>query len=283
MRSLPASSMASRPPARRQTGALVRGLAAAALAAMLAACAATPGGYDETAKWTADELYEEAKTALQDGIYDKAIKYFERLEARFPFGRYAQQAQIEIAYTHYKAGDSADAIAACDRFLRIYPNHQHAAYVYYLKGLASFSGNLGLFANLGGQDPTERDPKGMRDAFEAFKALVARFPQSEYAEDATLRMAWLVNALAQHEVHVARYYFSRTAYVAAINRAQGVIRSYPQAPVSEEALAISVAAYDRLGLADLRDASLRVMKLNYPQSAFYAVPEGSSAPWWKHW
>jgi outer membrane protein assembly factor BamD len=257
-----------------------RPLAVMLTAALVAACGSTPGGFDETAKWDADQLYEEAKSAQDDGIYDKAIKYFERIEARFPFGRHAQQAQIEIAYTHFKAGDNADAVAACDRFLRLYPNHPHADYMYYLKGLASFTGNLGLFANLGGQDPTERDPRGMKNAFDTFKTLLQRFPDSRYAEDARLRAEWLVNALASHEIHVARYYLSRTAYVAAANRAQEVIRNYPQTPAVEDALAVMVAAYDRLGIGDLRDATLRVMQLNFPASDYYRTPEGSDAPWW---
>lgn len=273
MRSLPATL------ARRPFERFFRWAALAVVTTVLVACS-SKGPYDETARWDAEELYEEAKSAQEDGIYDKAIKYFERLEARFPFGRYAQQAQIEIAYTHYKAGDTAEAVASCDRFLRLFPDHENADYVYYLKGLASFGGNLGLFANLGGQDPTERDPKGMRDAFDAYKTLLQRFPNSRFAEDAQQRSAWLVNALASHEIHVARYYLSRTAYVAAANRAQEVIRSYPQAPAIETALAIMVAAYDRLGLTDLRDDALRVMRLNYPSSSFYEVPEESTAPWW---
>jgi outer membrane protein assembly factor BamD len=273
MRSLPA--LLGHPNA---AGAL-RALAVALLASLVVACSST-GPYDETARWDAEELYEEAKTAQEDGIYDKAIKYFERLEARFPFGHYAQQAQIEIAYTHYKAGDTADAVAACDRFLRLFPDHEHADYMYYLKGLASFSGNLGLFANLGGQDPTERDPKGMRDAFDAYKLLLQRFPGSRYAADARQRSAWLVNALASHEIHVARYYLSRTAYVAALNRAQDVIRNYAETPAVENALAVMVAAYDRLGMNDLRDDTLAVMRLNYPASSYYEVSEDYSGPWW---
>ena len=261
------------------TARALRALVLAAFTSLIAACSST-GPYDETARWDAEELYEEAKSAQEDGIYDKAIKYFERLEARFPFGHYAQQAQIEIAYTHYKAGDTADAVAACDRFLRLFPDHENADYMYYLKGLASFSGNLGLFANLGGQDPTERDPKGMRDAFDSYKLLLQRFPNSRYAEDARQRSAWLVNALASHEIHVARYYLSRTAYVAAVNRAQDVIRNYAETPAVENALAIMVAAYDRLGIIDLRDDALAVMRLNYPTSQYYAVPEEYTAPWW---
>ena len=273
MRSLPALNGGQS--ARR----VLRALALALVTTLVVACS-TKGPFDETARWTAEELYEEAKTAQEDGIFDKAIKYFERHEARFPFGHYAQQAQIEIAYTHYKAGDAADAVAACDRFLRLFPDHEHADYVYYLKGLASFSGNLGLFADIGGQDATERDPKGMRDAFDAYKTLLQRFPNSHYADDARQRSAWLVNALASHEVHVARYYLSRTAYVAAVNRAQDVVRNYPQTPAIENALAVMVAAYDRLGMTDLRDDALAVMRLNYPASEYYAVPEEYAAPWW---
>lgn len=255
-------------------------IAAALLAVTVAGCSGLPEPPDETASMSAEEIYEEAKASQKDGIYDKSIKLFEKLEARYPFGRFAQQAQIEIAYTHFKAGDPASAIAACDRFIKLYPNHRSVDYVYYLKGLVNFNANSGLF---GRQDPTERDPKGMRESFEAFKTLVSRFPDSKYAPDATLRMNWLVNAMASHEIHVARYYLTRGAYLAAINRAQGVIRTYPEAPAIEEALYISVVSYDKLGLTDLRDDSERVLKKNFPNTTLYSRGIQPVSPWWKLW
>lgn len=284
MRSLtaiPCQHDQQRPPrAPRLRRHLAGPLAAALLAVTVAGCSGLPEPPDETASMSAEEIYDEAKASQKDGIYDKSIKLFEKLEARYPFGRFAQQAQIEIAYTHFKAGDPASAIAACDRFIKLYPNHRSVDYVYYLKGLVNFNANAGLF---GRQDPTERDPKGMRESFEAFKTLVARFPDSKYAPDATQRMNWLVNAMASHEIHVARYYLKRGAYLAAINRAQGVIRTYPEAPAIEEALYISVLSYDKLGMTDLRDDSERVLKKNFPSTTLYSRGIEPVSPWWKLW
>jgi outer membrane protein assembly factor BamD len=237
-----------------------------AAAALLAGC----GSFDKdpTAKWDAERLYAEAKDEMTIANWKRARELLEKLEARYPFGRYAQQAQIEIAYTYYKEGESAQAVAAADRFLKLNPNHVHADYVHFLKGLALFNDDLGLFGRRLGRDPSSRDPKAMREAFDAFKELVIRFPNSRYAQEATARMNYLVNALAQSEVNVARYYLARGAYLAAIQRAQAALRDYVGAPASEEALAILVRAYDALGLTDLRNDAERVLLKNYPASAF---------------
>jgi outer membrane protein assembly factor BamD len=253
------------------------------LALLLAGCGIFGETKDETAGWSANRLYAEAKEAMADGAYDKAVKYFETLEARYPYGRYAQQAQIEIAYAYYKSGDAASAIAAADRFIRLHPNHPNVDYVYYLKGIVNFNEDLGLLGHVSGQDMTERDPKAARDSFDAFKELVAKFPSSKYTPDAVQRMEYLVNALASHEVHVARYYYNRGAFVAAANRAQYTVKTYPQAPALEEALFIMVKAYDRLGLNDLRDDAERVMRRNFPNSEYYARGLNKKEPWWKLW
>src|SRR3990172_11369058 len=160
---------------------------------------------DETAGWSAQRLYGEAKDAMASKEWAQAVKYFEKLEARFPHGRFAQQAQLEIAYAHWKDGERASAIAAADRFIKLYPNHQNVDYAYYLKGLINFNEHEGLFAVFDNPDMTERDPKSSRESFDAFKELVGRFPESKYAEDSTARMRYLVNSLAQNEVHVARF------------------------------------------------------------------------------
>jgi len=239
----------------------------ALFALLLAACA---GGdkYDPTAGWSAEKLYGEAKDALNDGKYDQAIKYFESLEARYPYGRYAQQAQLEIAYAYYKQNEGASAVAAADRFIKLHPENPNVDYAYYLKGLTYFNEDLGLFGRVSRQDPTERDPKSTHDAFDAFKELVERFPKSKYAEDSLGRMKYLVNAMATHEIHVARYYMRRGAYVAAVNRAQYVLKNYPQAPALQDALVIMVQAYDALGLTDLRDDAQRVLKRNFPDNKY---------------
>ena len=252
------------------------------LGCVLGACSLLPGEIDETRGWSANKLYSEAKSELGDRNYERAIKLYEKLEARYPYGRFAQQAQIEIAYAYYKEGEPASAIAAVDRFVKLHPNHPSVDYMYYLKGLANFNDDLGIFGFISNQDMTERDPKAARDAFNAFKELVTRFPKSKYTPDAIARMNYLVNALASHEVHVARYYLKRGAYVAAANRAQYALKTYPQAPANEEGLLIMVKAYDALGMQDLRGDAERVMLKNFPDSA-YLKGGKRNVPWWQIW
>jgi outer membrane protein assembly factor BamD len=256
---------------------------AVALALAISGCGLLPEFSDETTGWSAQKLYSEAKESMNDGAFEKAIKYFETLEARYPYGRYAQQAQLEVAYAYYKSGEAALAIAACDRFIKLHPNHPNVDYAYYLKGLVNFNEDLGLLGWLANQEPSERDPKAARESFLAFKELVTRFPESKYAEDAQQRMNYLVNALASHEVHVARYYLRRGAYVAAANRAQYALQNYPRTPALEEALFVMVRAYDAMGMNDLRDDAERVMRQNFPASEYYARGLDRSAPWWKLW
>lgn len=239
---------------------------------------------DETVGWSAQRLYGEAKDAQDGKDWPKAIKYLEKLEARYPYGRFAQQAQLEVAYCHWKSDERALAVAAAERFIKLYPNHQHVDYAYYLKGLVNFNDDQGLLGFLATPDMSDRDPKSTREAFESFREVVTRFPQSKYAQDSAARMRYLVNALASHEVHVARYYMKRTAYIAAVNRAQYAIQHYPQAPAVEEAVFILVKAYDALGMPELRDAADRVMQKNFPDSA-YLKPGGRKpdVPWWRLW
>ena len=193
------------------------------------------GEDDETVGWSAQRLYGEAKDAMASRNWAKAIKYLEKLEARYPYGRFAQQAQLEVAYCALEGQRARLALAAADRFIKLYPNHPNVDYAWYLKGLINFNETTGILAFLDHPDMTERDPKAAREAFDAFKELVTRFPDTKYAEDAAARMRYLVNALASHEVHVARYYMKRGAYVAAANRAQYALQNYPQAPANEEA------------------------------------------------
>ena len=258
-------------------------LAPVAFALLMSACSLLPDKTDETANWSANKLYAEARDELAAGGYDKAIGYYEKLESRYPFGTYAQQAQMEIAYARYRQADPAQALAAVERFIKLHPNHPNVDYMYYLRGLINFNDRVSPFDFLYPQDPSERDPKAAREAFESFKQLVERFPDSVYAKDSLARMKYLVNALAQHNVYVARYYFRRGAYLAAVNRAQGVVRDYTDSPAIEEALFIMVRCYDALGLTDLRDDSTRVLNKNYPGSRFLN-PNGTVArPWWKFW
>jgi len=236
-----------------------------ALAAALAACSFLDK-QDPAATMSADKLYAEAKDALDGGQYDLAIKRYETLEARFPYGRYSQQGQLEIAYAYYKQADQTSAVAAAERFIKLHPNHPNVDYAYYLKGLAYFNEDLGFLGRISRQDRTERDPKSAREAFDAFKDLAQRYPESKYTPDAHARMKYLINALAAHEVHVARWYVRRGAYVAAANRAQYALRNYPEAPAQEEALLIMIRSYDALGMTDLRNDAERIVRKNFPNS-----------------
>ncbi|MBN9131829.1 MAG: outer membrane protein assembly factor BamD [Nitrosospira multiformis] len=255
---------------------------------LLSACGLFPKEMQDTNAWSASKYYTEAKSELNDGNYAAAIKLFEALEARYPYGRYAQQAQLEIGYAHYKDGEQALAIAAADRFIKLHPNHPNVDYAYYLKGLANFNDDLGLMGivteKILNQDMSERDPKASHESFENFKELVNRFPKSKYTPDAVQRMKHLVNVVALNEIQVARYYMKRGGYVAAANRAQYAVKEYPQTPATEEALFIMVKAYDALGMADLRDDADRVMRKNFPNSRFLSDSTGANGePWWKFW
>jgi len=256
-------------------------LVAAVLA--LGACA---NADDETVGWDAQRLYGESKDAMSSKDWPRAIRYLEKLEARYPYGRFAQQAQLEIAYCHWKDGERGSAIAAVDRFIKMYPNHPSADYAWYLKGLINFNDNYGMFSTMATPDMSDRDPKSTRESFAAFREVVTRYPESRYTADAMARMRYLVNALASYEVHVARYYMKRGAYLAAANRAQYAISNYTQAPALEEAVFMLVLAYDRLGMTDLRDAADRVMRNNFPDSR-YLKPGGErlakDVPWWRLW
>ncbi|HZS67074.1 MAG TPA: outer membrane protein assembly factor BamD [Burkholderiales bacterium] len=256
---------------------------AAAIVAVSAGCSSL-NSEDETVGWTAQHLYGEAKDAMANRSWQKAIKLLEKLEARYPYGRYAQQAQLEIAYANWKDSERASAIAAADRFIKLYPNHPNVDYAWYLKGLVNFYEMQGVLSWLTTPDMSDRDPKAARDAYFAFKEVLTRFPDSRYAEDSRARMRFLVNSLASNEVHVANYYMKRGAFLAAANRAQYAIEHYPQAPAVEEAMSILVKAYDSLGMTDLRDAAGRVLTKNFPESV-YLKPGGKKkrVPWWRIW
>jgi outer membrane protein assembly factor BamD len=259
-----------------------RAILLAAFVSIAAACSSPK--IDRTADWPPERLYSEAKGEMDGGRWGEAVKLLEALESRYPFGRWAQQAQLDIAYAHYKDGDRAQALIAIDRFIRMHPTHERLDYAYYLKGLVNFNEQLGPFAAFGGQDPAERDPKALREAFDAFREVVSRFPDSRYASDAQARMRYLVNSMAASELHIARYYFSRGAYLAAANRAQGIVVDYQQTPAVEEALHIMIQSYDRLGLKDLSADAQRVLRLNFPNSDVAASGiRGNDRRWWHLW
>lgn len=228
------------------------------------ACSLLPDQIDETKNWSAERIYTEGKDALGSGEYETAIKLFETLEARYPFGRYAQQAQLEVIYAYYKYNEPVSAVAAADRFIKLYPRHPFVDYAYYLKGLANFNAGRGLVERYLPQDLSQRDPGAARQAFQDFDDLVKRFPSSKYTPDAAQRMIYLRNNLAKYEVNVASYYMKRNAFVAAANRAKYVVENYPRTPAVPDALGILAKAYKVMELNDLSSDALRVLELNYP-------------------
>lgn len=241
----------------------------------LVACSSTPDDKD----YSTEELYSQAMEAMQDHKFEQAVKKFEKLQSRYPYGRYAQQAQMEIAYAYYKQGEPAPALSAIDRFIKQYPNNAHIDYMYYLKGMIHFDENLsGVLSSLSQMDPSERDPKSVHDSFDAFKELVTRFPDSQYAADSRLRMQYLLNTLAGSDVHVASYYLRRGAYVAAANRAKSVLIDYPQSAKTRDALQIMVQAYDAMGMKELRDDAQRVLNQNTVKSESTPAQENKPSP-----
>lgn len=254
-----------------------------ALVWILAGCSSGPK--DPTADWSPEKLYAEAREEQGAGNFDKAAKMYESLEGRGAGTILAQQAQLERSYLLYRSGEKAQALATVERFIKLHPTSPAIDYAMYLQGLINFNDNLGFLGNLSRQNLSERDQQASRDAFQAFKQLVDQYPQSKYSVEARQRMAYIVNALAEYEVHVARYYFRRGAYVAAANRAQQTIQEFQYSPSTEEALSILIRSYDRLGLDQLRDDAERVMRTNYPNSAFLSGEgvKSSTRPWWQLW
>ena len=260
------------------------GIASVFLLATLSGCAWFGSKTDDQKNWTVEQFYKNAKAELDSGNYPGAVKLYEALEARYPFGRYAQQAQLDIAYAYYKDNETAQTVTATDRFMKLHPNHPNFDYALYLKALAYFKPDLGIFGDLLNLDPADRDPKALRESFEVFKDLVSRFPDSGYAPDSRSRMTYLVNALAKHDLSVAKYYFTRGGYLAAVNRAQNIIQRYPQAGVIEDALVISVQSYEKMGMPDLAADSKRVLEKNFPKNQMIAKGgDATSKSWWKLW
>ena len=230
----------------------------------LSGCSLVPEQIDVTENWSASKFYAEGKRSLADGDFETAIKYYEQLEARFPFGKYAQQAQVEIAYAYYKFDEPESSIIAADRFIKLHPRHPNVDYLYYLKGLVNFNAGKDLISKYLPQDPTQRDPGAARAAFDDFGILVRKYPGSKYAKDARQRMLFLRNNLAEYEIHVADYYMKRQAYVAASNRAKYVVENFQKTTAVPKALVIMINAYDAMGLSDLARDTNRVLQKNYP-------------------
>ena len=253
------------------------------VALVLTACASATK--DNTATWSTDKLYSEAKDETKAGAWDKAIGLFDKLEGRAAGTTLSQQAQLEKAFAQFKTGDKIQAVATLDRFLKLHPASPAIDYALYLKGLVNFNDNLGLFSFITKQDLSERDQKAAKDSFESFKELTQRFPESKYTPDSLQRMTYIVNSLASYEVHVARYYLSKGAYVAAINRAQVAITDYPGVPAAKEALEIMVKSYDAMGIKELKADAQRVLDKNFPDTPQSGKKPEAKKPgsWWKFW
>lgn len=220
---------------------------------------------DPTAGMDVAEIYAEASRLMKNGDYQSAITYYERLESRFPYGKYAERAQMEIAFAYFKYDEPESAILAADRFIKLHPNHPNVDYMYYLRGLASYNLSRSFFEDLFDIDKSERDPRSARRAFEYFAELISKYPKSRYNQDAIKRMAYIRNNLAKHEVHVASYYMKRGAYLAAVNRGKYVVENYQQTPAVADALAIMVQSYEKLGMNDLARDTRKVLELNHPE------------------
>ena len=210
------------------------------------------------------QIYDDAQRYLRGDNYDLAVRSFQLLEARYPFGKYAEQAQLEIIYAHYSAYEHEAAVEAADRFIRLHPQHPNVDYAYYMKGLAAYTGNEDIFARFLPTDPTSRDTSQAKEAFAEFAQLLARFPNSPYAADAEARMIALRNLLARHEIIVANYYLRRGAFLAAVNRGRYVVENFQHTPAVDDGLAIMAQGYIYLGMDDLAEESIKVLAANFP-------------------
>src|SRR5690606_23454536 len=247
---------------------------------IVAGCGTIKPEKDPTAGWSAERLYQDARESMSAGNWNDARTRLESVEARYPFGVHAQQALIDQAYVNWKDDEPEQALAAIDRFEQQYPNHPGSDYMLYLKGSLTFTPPSATFSRFTTQDPAERDPKGLRESYEAFNQLLSRYPDSRYAPDARKRLTWLVDPIARNEVYVAEYYYRRGAYVAAANRAQTVITDFQGVASAEKALYIMYMSYDKLGLTELRDDAKRVLDMNYPDSKYYTQGLDEPVNYW---
>jgi outer membrane protein assembly factor BamD len=228
---------------------------------------------DEYKDWDAKKFYTDAKAAMAKGSYSKAIELYEALESRYPFGDYAAQTQLDIAYAYYKNEDSESALAAADRFIKINPRNPHIDYAYYLKGLINYNRNITFMSRFIPTDSTQRDSSSGKEAYAIFAEMERRFPKSKYVADAKQRMVALRNNLAMHEVHIARFYLKRKAYMAAVNRAGTVLKDFERTSAVPYALQVQMEAYSKLGLDDLARDTQRIYTQNYPDGP--PIPEHS--------
>jgi outer membrane protein assembly factor BamD len=258
---------------------LVTLLAPLSLAALLAACGATQAEKDSATP--VEKLYAEAMDDVDSANYDRAIKALDRIEGKAAGSILAQQAQLELGYLYWKTADKVNALATIDRFIKLHPSSPALDYALYLRGVVNFNDDLGFLSHFTGQNLAERDQAAARESYQSFKQLSEQFPDSKYTPDARIRMDFTVNMLAEYETRVAAYYMRRAAYVAAANRAKESVLEFPQTASTPEALHIMVAAYDKLGLAQLRDDAQRVLDKNFPNSTLASTAKKKA--WYQFW
>jgi outer membrane protein assembly factor BamD len=228
---------------------------------------------DETLGWSQQKLFTEATDEMRAGNYERAIRYYETLESRYPFGKFAHQSRLNVAYAYYRHQEPESALAAADRFIKLHPTHPATAYAYYLRGLVNFNRSLGFLDRFLPTDTSQRDPGAALDSYNDFAEVLRQFPDSEYAADSAQRMLYLRNNLARHEVNVARYYMRRGAFLAAANRAEYVVQNYQRTPALRDALELMIAAYGELGMEDLAAVTRRVLAMNEDTGALIADPQ----------
>jgi len=253
--------------------ATIRTLCLLLAISLLSACSWLPKEEDKTRNWSASKFYAEASAAMKERDYELAIEYYEKLEARYPFGRYATQAQLDVAYVYYQYDEPESALAALDRFIKLHPRSTHVDYAYYMKGIVNFNRSMGFVDRFVPTDVSQRDAGAAMDSFDDFSELVRKFPGSKYSQDARKRLLYLRNNIAKHEVHVANYYLDRGAYLAAANRCVYVVENYQRAPAVREALQTMAEAYDKLGLGKLSADARRVLAANEAKGAFDYLDE----------
>jgi outer membrane protein assembly factor BamD len=262
--------------------AAARAVLIALMLALLAACGSTIE--QETETLPVEELYSEAKASLDAGNYERAVRYYKRLTSRFPFGDFAEQAQLDLAYAQFKRSEYDDAISTVNRFIKTYPAHPKIDYAYYLRGLINFERNRSYIDRLLPSQAGNRDLDSARLSFNDFGEMLRRYPDSSYAPDARQRMVFLRNDLAYHELTVARYYYRRSAFVASANRAKYIVENYQQAEQIPDALAMMAMSYEALGLPDLAADTKRVLQMNAPDHPYLSgVDDKDASAWSKLW
>ena len=236
---------------------------------LAAGCSSSPDEEDIVVGNRSEQaLYLDAKEKMKLGNFAAATATLSALDSKYPFGPYSHQIQLDLIYSYYKSGKSTEAIATIDRFTRLNPNHSDVDYALYMRGLTNMETDNNLFQELVGIDRSDRDPTHSREAFEDFRHLIEKFPDSKYAADAQKRMLHIKTRLAKYEIAIARFYMRREAYVAAANRGRYVLEYYSDTSHVQEALEIMVECYDQLNLSELKENALKTLKLNYPNSSF---------------